>query len=159
MLVSNPSIVRPVERKFARWLNMQCRLSSSSDWNAITRDMYNSAFAGDDDFMPVTNKFPDYDKCCRMVRRIVGDGTVLVAGTLESLGRCISTLTSHEREGVTRLCVTTAVVCMPTPSKDLEKVIQAISRGATCNAKVMRGMNIQYIDFVGIKQVSCSLFR
>lgn len=39
-------------------------------------------------------------------------------------------------------------------SKDLEKTIQAVQRGTSCNAEAMREMGIDKIDFGGLAQVS-----
>ena len=48
-----------------------------------------------------------------------------------------------------------AMNCMPGASKDLEKTIQAVQRGTSCNAEAMRAMGIDKIDFGGLAQV-CS---
>ena len=63
-------------------------------------------------------------------------------------------------KGKERLSITTAVICLPGAAKDLEKTIQAVQRGTSCNAAAMREMGIDRIDFGGLAQVkplSCCL--
>ncbi|KAL0050830.1 hypothetical protein WJX82_007980 [Trebouxia sp. C0006] len=55
-------------------------------------------------------------------------------------------------EGQEKLSITTAVICLPGASKDLEKTIQAVQRGTSCNAEAMREMGIDKIDFGGLAQ-------
>lgn len=61
--------------------------------------------------------------------------------------------TSYVHDGKEQLSITTAVICLPGASKDLEKTIQAVQRGTSCNAQAMRDMGIDRVDFGGLAQV------
>ena len=86
-----------------------CRMSSTKSWVMLTKESYSSAFPQD----TVIGRFPEYSQCCKLVRHLAGHVTVLCAGTVESMGRCISTVTSYSHEGQEKLSITTAVICLP----------------------------------------------
>lgn len=128
---------------------MYCRKAGDAAWTLLTRDLYNSQIAANE----VRSTFPDYAQCCQLVRRLAGTLCVFTAGTIESIGRCISTVANYEEHGLKKLSLTTAVACFPTPAKQLEAIIQAIQRATSSNAAAMTNMGIDCIDFAGFRQV------
>lgn len=124
------------------------RKTGSTAWTLLTKELYNTQIAADE----VRSAFPDYAQCCQLVRHLAGIWCVFTAGTIESIGRCISTVANYEEHGAKRLSLTTAVFCFPTPAKQLEAIIQAIQRATSSNAAAMANMGIDCIDFAGFKQ-------
>ena len=114
------------------------RRTGDTAWTLLSKELYNSEFEADE----VRGMYPDYSQCCQLVRRLAGPLCVFMAGIIESIGRCISTVANYEEHGLRQLSLTTAVVCFPTPAKQLEAIIQAIQRAASSNAAAMRSMGI-----------------
>lgn len=99
---------------------LSCRLSHASSWTLLTKESFKAVYPHE----AVTGRFPDYSQCCKLVRYLAGRVTVLCAGTVESLGRCISTVTSYVHEGQEKLSITTAVICLPGTRNALQNTRQ-----------------------------------